>query len=64
MIYAVNRTSTIYQGAVWCVFVYFLLCLQACQPHQQVQQGQADPENIKLIMSTKEITIKKLRKLL
>lgn len=28
--------------------VSYLLCLRACQPLQQLQRGQADPENIKL----------------
>lgn len=27
--------------------VYYLLCLRPCQLHQQLQRGQADPENIK-----------------
>lgn len=30
-------------------FSKYLLCLQACQPHQHFQRVQADPENIKTL---------------
>lgn len=32
-----------------CLPLFFLLSLRVCQPHQQVQQVQADPKSSKII---------------
>lgn len=51
MIYTVN---ILYQSVIQHIFVYYLLCHQACQPHQQVRQDQVDPENVKSTLAPRE----------